>query len=352
MNFVVSFLRSIALQLCFSLCLAGVCSAEVNVFIYHRFGDSRYPSTNISREVFAEQLQLLADRHYQVLPLSVIVNKLDAGEPLPDHCAVLTVDDGFDSFKDAGLPLLVAYGFPATLFVNTESVGRPGYLDWDELRELQRHGVEIGSHGHAHLHMTDMLAGESEAGWRRRIAADLQQANLLFNRELGKVPELFAYPYGEYSPAVISLVEQSGYKAAVAQQSGVVSERSNRFFLPRFPMGGGYATLKGFASKLQMRDLPVKVLAPLSPLIAEVNPPVLDLQIFETDKLVLSQLNCFVDGQPVCRIEADATTPGHYRITAEQALHGRRNKYTLTVPGKAGGWYWFSQLWITADKED
>lgn len=39
-------------------------AGQANIFVYHRFGDDRYPSTNISIDVFAAQLQLLKEKRH------------------------------------------------------------------------------------------------------------------------------------------------------------------------------------------------------------------------------------------------------------------------------------------------
>jgi len=323
-------------------------AGQANVFIYHRFGESRYPSTNISLKVFEQQLALLQKRDVQVLALGEVAERLKTGRPLPEHCAVLTVDDGFRSFLLRAMPLLRRYGYPVTLFINTDAVGGRNYLNWSELQALSAEGVEIGSHTASHPHMVNHLAGESDAAWLSRVTVDLERAKHAFAAHLSQLPDLFAYPYGEYSPQVQKLVHEAGFKVAVAQQSGVVSASSDLFALPRFPMGGGYATLDQFRQKLFMRPLPIKVVAPRSPLLEGVNPPLLEFSL-NSDSIDVRRMKCYVSGQPAAEIVADPVRSGMYRVMATQTLTGRRTKYTLTAPGKAGGWYWFSFLWIRSD---
>ena len=108
---------------------ASASAGQANVFIYHRFGDSRYPSTNIAVSTFASQLRLLKDQHYTVLPLGEIVRRLRRGEPLPERCAALTVDDAFETFWTGAMPLLRKYGYPVTLFVATDTIGGSSYME-------------------------------------------------------------------------------------------------------------------------------------------------------------------------------------------------------------------------------
>ncbi|TYP00239.1 polysaccharide deacetylase [Geothermobacter ehrlichii] len=324
-----------------------VAAGRANLFIYHRFGERRYPSTNVSLEDFRAHLAILKKSGVAVVSLGELVDRLEGKAAFDRPLAVLTVDDGFRSFLRV-LPLLEEYGFPVTLFINTDAVGGASYLGWDEIRELMTRGVEIGSHSAAHLHMVDRKAGETEQQRLQRLRDDLEQARTAFRRHLGIDPDLFAYPYGEYDPAVEQLLKRMGFRAAVAQQSGVVTTASDRYALPRFPMGGPYADPKQFAGKLAMRRLPVFAVRPLSPVLAAENPPVLTLGI-APGQVDLDRLTCYVSGQPGARIEWIDKNRGLLRVRAAGPISGRRGKYTLTAPGLGGGWHWYSHLWIRPD---
>lgn len=319
---------------------------EARVFIYHRFGDNRYPSTNIPLETFRAQLQWLQEQHRPVLALSEVLRRLRADEALPAGCVVLTVDDAYRSFLTGGWPLLKRFGFPVTLFVNTRSVGASSYLTWQELRDLAGAGVEIGNHSTTHDYLLERRPGEDAAAWSRRVGTDIAGASRVLAEQLGQPPTLFAYPFGEFSPELEKIVRELGFTAAVAQQSGVVYPGSDRYALPRFPMGGVYASLEGFQEKASMHALPVTVLAPASPVLEDpAEAPVLELKIDQRE-IRPGGLRCFVQGDNECRVTPLPDDPDGFRVTASKPLVGRRNKYTVTAPGKRGGWYWFSQPWF------
>jgi len=328
---------------------AAVDAEEANVFIYHRFGESRYPSTNIDPDLFASHLEHLKKSGQTVVSLSAIVDSLHTAEGLPGQVVAITVDDAFDSFLENAMPLIRKYRIPVTLFVNTDGVGSPGYLDWDQLRKLSAEGVEIGNHTATHDYLLEREDGEDRAGWEERVRADILRAQEVFARELGSRPRIFAYPYGEYSPRLAKLVRSLGFSAAVAQQSGVISSESDLFALPRFPMGGPFASLQSFRSKASMHALNVAVLSPPSPVLLDVDPPTLKVRI-APDEYDLGQLQGFVQGDNRLLIEIVNHQEGVVAIRAEKPLAGRRNKYTLTAPlKKGGGWAWFSQPWFRLD---
>ncbi len=319
---------------------------QANVFTYHRFNDSRYPSTNISIEDFQAHLDLLSQERLSVLTLGQVVDKLQKGLSLPPRCAVITVDDAYRSFLTDGWPLLKQYGYQATLFVSTDTVGGGGYLGWQELRQLQDAGIEIGNHSANHAYLLDRLPSESNANWKNRVTADLRRSQQDFENHLGSAPKLFAYPYGEFAPELVALVKSEGFTAAFGQQSGVVTPGQDFFRLPRFPVGGGYASLDEFRSKLFMKRLAVRVISPDSSVIHNENPPKLRFYLNQ-ENVDNRTLRCFVSGQPVCLIREVPGEEGMYEAEASEPLSGRRSKYTLTASDLNGkSWYWFSQPWV------
>lgn len=335
---------AMVLVLLFSCC--SWAAGQANIFVYHRFGDPRYPSTNIAVDTFASQLEYLKQNGYTVMYVSDIVRRLKEGDELPPRCVALTVDDGYLSFLTGAMPLLRQYHYPVTLFVSSDTVGSGSYLNWQQLRQLQSEGVEIGNHSDMHPYFVSAQSNDP-SGWRAKAQADIAGAQQAFVRHLGDAPKVFAYPYGEYSPALEELVREAGLLAAFAQQSGVVDAEAWQdcsYHLPRFPMGGPFATLEGFKSKATMRPLPIRIRSPLSPVLNVQDPPEMVFTLDSRD-IALNTLQCYVQGQDKAEIEV--LDDGNYRVCAAAPLSGRRNKYTVTAQSKDGkAWYWFSQLWI------
>lgn len=344
------FFRLCLYSLVLFLLLPVVASAgQINSFIYHRFDDDRYPSTNISVDIFTQQLEFLQQQKIPLVSTQEISERIARGERLPEHAVMLTVDDAYRSFYEAGMPIIRQFGVPVSLFVNTDSVGTPGYMSWDEIREVAAAGVEIGNHTATHAYLVEMSASENFEQWQQRVRDDILSAQQAFAQELGFKPNVFAYPYGEYSPEIIDILKDLGFIAAYAQQSGVIHSQFDPFILPRFPMGGPFATLDDFKSKVMMKPLPVLDQEPVSPIIAVgQTPPVLDLYMPGLSGGA-QQFNCFAQGSNSCRVSVNKVRgEGWYQVVAEKPLSGRRNKYTLTRQSAGGGWLWFSQLWINA----
>ena len=171
--------------------LASAADSAV-ILIYHRFGDERYPSTNVTTGQLEAHIRELTSGPYHVLPVKDIIAAFKAGTPLPDRTVGITVDDAYASVYKVAYPRFKAAGLPFTLFVATEPVDAKDddFMTWDQIREMMGNGVDVGNHTVSHLHMI----GRTEA----QNLQEIETAQRRLTEELGVAPTLFAYPYGEF----------------------------------------------------------------------------------------------------------------------------------------------------------
>lgn len=314
---------------------------EVVCFVYHRFGDSRFPSTNTSVEGFEAHLAWLARHQYQVLGLSEAIEYLHNDAPVK-NTAVITIDDGYKSFYKNGLPLLIQYNFPATLFINTKTVGAGDYMDWQELRKASQQNIEIGNHTHTHDHFLNKIP---EARYRD-FENDTRTAQRLIEKALGLTPQVLAYPYGEFDHKMKTIVASLGFAGAAAQNSGVMNNTDDPYQIPRFPMSGHYANT--FEEKASMHALKVIRKSPDENGVPPgTNRPLLRLTI-DARGLLTDRLQCFSQSGD-CEVRVVDNTTNRYSLTVQPTLgvaHRRRTLITLTAPDSAGNWHWFSHLWV------
>lgn len=310
---------------------------NIPTLVYHRFGDDRYPSTNTNSADFEEQLKWLKDNNYESLTVSEAYRKSNKQE---GKYICLTIDDGYRSFIDHGLPLLQKYGLKATLFVNTESVGWGDYLTWEEIKHIQSQGIEIGNHSHNHSHFVD----QSEADRALYFQSDLKLSEELFVKYLGKKPLVYAYPYGEFSQDIIDVLNARHYKLAFAQFSGVWNEMSDRKVIPRFPMSGR-VSMEKFTSRVQMQPFKIKDNKQV-PIVVDENQKDIALILEYNQEVYPGPVNCFINGAPTTDFKKENGALWiKYKITHNQ----RRQLITLTTQDRNGLWCWFSQLVINPE---
>jgi peptidoglycan/xylan/chitin deacetylase (PgdA/CDA1 family) len=318
---------------------------DIPVFAYHRFGDDRYASTNISLETFEKQLQFLKDNKYSVFTFGDAIAKWKNGDAFPEKSVIITVDDGYLSFYTGAYPLLMKYGYTATVFVQTGTVGGGDFMSWKQIEEIQDSGIEIGNHSHSHAYFLNFPVEER----KREFQADLEKALAVFTKYHGDPPKIYAYPYGEWTQDMEEVLQQKGVIAAAVQKSGVFCGDSHEFAVPRFPMGGPFGTLDGFKNKLRMKALRISKTMPDSPFVNE-NPPKLTLKI-SPGKINIDQLQFFVDGEKmeIIKVLIDQETPV-IEVISSKKLTGRRTLYTITAPSVDGkSWHWYSKLWVRTE---
>lgn len=250
-----------------SLIVPGLCYAEnsATILIYHRFGDDRYPTTNVSTEAFAEQMAFLADNGYTVIPLAELIVLLKNRETIPDKTVVITIDDAYSTVYDNAWPILKKYGYPFTVFVYTKGVdqGYGDYMNWSQLRELKEQGADLQDHSFGHKHLAFRQNDMDEFGYRAWISGDLVKSMALFSRELGDTPRFFALPYGEYNDIVVEEAKALGYEAVFTQDPGAVGPHSDLYYLPRQPiLGDEWASMPHFEKILKLIDFPISDLTP------------------------------------------------------------------------------------------
>ncbi len=327
-------------------------AAHAVVFMYHRVGDARYPSTNVTEADLKAELDYLQTNNFHVLGLAQIVKALSDGGTLPDRTVAITVDDAYQSFYQHAYPLLREHGWPFTIFVSTDAVDRnlPDFMSWEEMREMAAHGASFANHSATHAHLVDHLNGESDAAWSHRVERDILKAQSRLHAELGgatnEEPRLFAYPYGEYTPALAALVTRLGF-VAFGQESGALGPIDDQRALPRFPIAEAFSGMKQFALKAASLPLELKAVDPWDPVVTRGQVPVLTLTLDPAAPIVRSQLACYdSDGQ---RISLEWLDDAHTRARVQgEPSAQRRSRYNCTAPDStaAGRYHWYSHPWF------
>ena len=171
---------------------------------------------------FTGYLSYLQEHDWRVIDVATLLRGLSDPATLPHQAALLTFDDGYRSVLEVAAPVLRRFGYPAVVFVPSAYVGLGSHAfdadsaepdeplcDWDELRELERQGVSVQSHGATHRAFSKLDPAQQEDELCRS-KADLES-------RLQKPVELFSFPYGDGGgePRDVSgLLERVGYRAA------------------------------------------------------------------------------------------------------------------------------------------
>ncbi|MDG2286215.1 MAG: polysaccharide deacetylase family protein [Alphaproteobacteria bacterium] len=305
------------------------------ILMYHRFGESGYPSTNIKMDQFEAHLEELRKQRYSVMPVSEIVAKVGRGEPLPDRTIGITIDDANASVYEKAWPRLRDAKLPFTLFVATDPVDRAaaGYMTWDQIRELSKAGVTIGSQTKSHPHLPTIPL--------EAVKRELDGPNARFATELGKRPLLFAYPFGEFNLDVRELVIDRGFKAAFGQHSGVVHTLLDGFALPRFALNERFGGIDRFRLIANALPLPVTDVLPADPVLGD-NPPAFGFTVARGIAR-LDGLACFASSEGEVKLER---LERRVEVRFREPCPPGRSRVNCTMPGPEDRWRWYGMQFV------
>lgn len=212
---------------------------HIPILMYHRLADVPGDRNALPPEKFAEQLKFLKQQGYYTASMEEVWAHYTSGKKLPKKSVLLTFDDGYADNFSAALPLLQKYQMRAAVFPISNWVGKENKwenfnkkptmtMTYDQLQAWRDAGMEIGAHSVNHPFLStcqpDIVLGE---------VSECKQA--LQNR-LGCEISFFCYPYGNFSPSVITALKEAGYKGAFAIFDQVPLLSVDVFALPRIPI--------------------------------------------------------------------------------------------------------------------
>lgn len=343
----ISFKKSVFLSLILSAFVSITLDARANepatkavVIMYHRFGETDFPSTNVTMAQFRAHIEELRTGGYNVESLPKIIAALRNGESLPPKTVGLSVDDAYESVYTRAWPILKEAGFPLTVFVATDPVDKnlPRYMSWAQIREIAEQGVTIGSQTKSHPHMADLTSD--------MIARELRESNALFEEKLGNAPDLFAYPYGEANIEVMALVKSAGFVAAFGQHSGAIGSGGEIYYLPRFAMNEAFGSLDRFQLAANALPMGVADMTPDDPTVTTPNPPLIGFTLnWPGDGL--DRLNCYASHVDKLDIQHLGK---RIEVRTDKAMPPGRTRLNCTMPAGNGRWYWFGRQFYVAKK--
>jgi peptidoglycan/xylan/chitin deacetylase (PgdA/CDA1 family) len=219
-------------------------SVRVPVLTYHRVVS--LPAVGqldliVDPANFAAELTALHDGGYHAISQAQLFDALYNGAPLPPKPIIISVDDGYVDDVRAILPELRRLGMVATFFVITGRMTEPGFLTADQIRELDRAGMDIGDHTAHHVDLRLLTASElqSETAGSRQVLQSV----------LGHPVYYFAYPFGAYNDTVVQGLRAAGFTMAYTTGAGITESTAAPFTMPRIHVGRA-ATPSGLLSQL------------------------------------------------------------------------------------------------------
>lgn len=312
------------------------------ILMYHRFGEDRYPTTNVRIEQFEAHINELKMGGYNVLPVKDIVSALKKGESLPLKTVGISVDDAYLSVYEKAFPRLKKERFPFTVFVSSGAIGSSpsSFATWDQINEMVDSGlVDIGNHLVSH----DSAISIDDTELRRQI----NSAQSKIREKTGITPELFSFPYGEYALEDINTVKQTGFIAAFGQHSGAIGTKSDFLALPRYALNENFSNIDRFRLIANSIPLPVSDVTPeQTHLNSDTNPPAFGFTVDDNVKN-LRNLKCYASAGGDLTLERIGSR--RFEIRLEKAFPPGRSRINCTTLAPNGRWRWLGQQFVVGE---
>ena len=208
--------------------LMAVPPAGFPILEYHMVTENPRPGAKpyvVPPEDFAAQLDELREEGYTTITPQDYARARKGKQQLPEKPVILTFDDGYEDNYRVVLPMLEERGMKAVFYVVTNDIGKPNYMTWENLFDLERRGMEIGSHTANHLPLTTLS--------REKQREELRLSKLMLEWKGMKTIYSFSYPNGDYDAGVVAMLAEEEYLTAVTGEAGLNTLETNPYLLRR-----------------------------------------------------------------------------------------------------------------------
>lgn len=193
-------------------------------------GDRTRIGLNILPETLDREIKELKNAGYESLYIRDIPAILSGVTPYSPKVVFLTFDDGYEDFYTDAFPILKKNNTKATIYIVDHFIGRPGYMNGKQLREIiDSNLVEIGAHSLNHAKLTSLSLPDAKK--------QIEESKRNIENRFGITIQTFAYPYGSFNTDIIKLVQSAGFSSGVSVDPGIEQSNENLFSLSRIRAG-------------------------------------------------------------------------------------------------------------------
>lgn len=201
--------------------------------LYHNIVDDQVEQTKeahirdreVSLSSFRQQMQYLVEQGYESLTLEDYFACREKLREPPEKGVLITFDDGFDNHYHNGYKVLAEFGLKGSFFVVGDWIDKAGFLSREQLVEMDRGGMEIGSHGHTHTFLAYL--SRNEVRW------ELTESKRTLEHTLDKEVHYFAFPGGHYKRWMFRLMAEAGYRGSCSCLYGWNNKGTHRYLIKR-----------------------------------------------------------------------------------------------------------------------
>ena len=324
-------------------------NAQVVVLCYHRLEGKAGGGLSIEPALFEKQMEAIKEAGLAVISMQDFLAWRRGEKNIPPKSVLITIDDGYVSGFDVGVPILKKYGFPATFFIYTNFVNSGGKtMTWAQLKKLRDDGFEIGCHTVSHQDLRrkpSKWAGDYES----YLKEELERSKKILEENLGIRCATIAYPFGLHNAAVHTAIEAAGYDAAFTTYGARLGHGANPYTLGRYDVTAKMpGTQQVFDVAINFTGMAAPSDAPAmaqDAAVAMITEPMNNTATTDSTPLVkanLASLGEFDPGSVEMRISGLGLVPAKFDAASQMIEYKvgnplREGSYTVIVTVKVGG---------------
>jgi peptidoglycan/xylan/chitin deacetylase (PgdA/CDA1 family) len=215
----------------------------IPILVYHQIAPAPpqgtpFRSLCVAPQAFARQMRSLKLLGYQGLSMSALMPYLRGQRQ--GRVVGITFDDGFLNNLTHAAPVLQRLGFSSTCYAVSGLLGQSNTWDAqagvaaaplmtpEQLCQWQAAGQEVGAHSRHHVHLPEL---DGNHAW-----LEISLCKKELEAQLGCGVEHYCYPYGEYTPEHVAMVQRAGYHSATTTRRGRCHAGASMAELPRVPV--------------------------------------------------------------------------------------------------------------------
>ena len=186
------------------------------VLAYHKISPQKeFGLTTINPDIFEKQINIIQQSGFT----PITFGELKSQSELPQNPIIITFDDGYESVYQYALPVLIKYNIKVVIYVLSDFIGqintweaykiqrRFRHLSRQQIREMVKLGIEIGSHGKKHLYLPNLN--------EKKLHDEIMTSKTELSDITGEEIISYCYPYGVSNPEIEDVAKKCNYKFAV-----------------------------------------------------------------------------------------------------------------------------------------
>lgn len=121
---------------------------------------------------------------------------------------VFTLDDGSADHYDTAAPALERHGIRGIFNIIPARIGTPGYMNWDQVRDLVKRGHELGNHSWSHPNLIRLM----ETGGVEAVRSEIRRGYDAIKAETGFDAKTVCYPGNAMNAKTDEVIRELGFR--------------------------------------------------------------------------------------------------------------------------------------------